>query len=330
MLSKLKQYQIFWNLAGQLYHFLPNRRFKKMPQSIFIDVTNACNLRCPVCPTHLYMTRAKGFMDLDLFKSIIDEFKSIEVKPNIYMYFAGEPLLHPQIDEIVSYAEKNGHHVFISTNATVLTRELAAKLIKAGLTSIHLCLDGFSKQSHEAHRIESNFEEVKKNIENFLSVRRELNSSNPEVFIQTLITSYSENEMEDIKNWARNIGADAINFKSLSLGSSTTAEQKIKYSYLLPSRDKFRRKSSHIYKTLCSWPRDNAVVYWNGDLGLCCIDFNGDIKMFNIKKDGFIKTFNSKEAVKIRKAGLQKRFNLCQRCSLSNADFMGITIGFRK
>ena len=136
--------------------------------------------------------------------------------------------------------------------------------------------------------------------------------------------------MEDIKNWARNIGADAINFKSLSLGSSTTAEQKIKYSYLLPSRDKFRRKSSHIYKTLCSWPRDNAVVYWNGDLGLCCIDFNGDIKMFNIKKDGFIKTFNSKEAVKIRKAGLQKRFNLCQRCSLSNADFMGITIGFRK
>lgn len=326
MLSKFKKYQIFWNIAGKLYKFVPLSIFKKLPKAIFVDITNACNLCCPVCPVHLYMKRPIGFMDFDLFRSMIDEFKEYKQKPDIFMYFAGEPLLHKDVDKIVAYAAERGHKTHISTNATVLSKDLSVRLIVSGLTSIHLCLDGITKESHEAHRIGSNFEKVKNNIENFLQAKKELNKDNPEVFIQTLLTSYSESEMDRITAWAKKIGADAINFKSLSLGSSTTKEQKKKYAYLLPIRLEFQRKTSSVYKTLCSWPRDNAVVYWNGDLGLCCIDFDSEIKLPNIKEKGFIKTFMSDEAVKKRKLGLQKRFALCKRCSLANADFMGINI----
>ena len=60
----------------------------------------------------------------------------------------------------------------------------------------------------------------------FLETKNRLNQNNPTVVIQTLITSLSENEKEDMIKWAKEIGADSINFKSLSMGSYTTDDMK--------------------------------------------------------------------------------------------------------
>lgn len=267
-------------------------------------------------------------MNFELYKSIIDEFKNKKTKPEIAFNFAGEPLLHPEIDKFIEYAAKNGHKTFISTNATRLSKNLSEKLIKANLSSAHLCLEGITKESHEAYKQGSGFEEVKKNIENFIAIKKELASEKPHVTIQTLLTSFSENEVEKIKQWAKNIGANAINLKTLSIGSYTTEEMKEKYKYLLPTKKEFLRKSSDINKTLCSWPLRYAVVYWNGELGLCCTDFDNAIELGNVKENGFLNTFFSNGAIKKRKMGFQKSFDLCKKCSLGNADFMGLNIKF--
>lgn len=328
ILNKLKKGQFFWNTIGKIGRFYPATKFKKIPDQIIIELTNACNLRCPVCPTHFAMKRARGFMDFGLYKSIIDEFKNKKTKPEIAMFFAGEPMLHPEVDKFIKYAAQNGHKTFISTNATRLSKNLSEKLIRADLSGIYLCLEGITKKSHEAYRQGSNFEEVKKNIEDFIAIKKELASEKLNVTIQTLLTSFSENEVEDIEQWAKNIGANAINLKTLSMGSYTTEEMKEKYKYLLPTKKKFLRKSSDINKTLCSWPLRYAVVYWNGELGLCCTDFDNAVKLGNIKENGFLNTFFSDGVVKKRKLGFQKSFNLCKKCSLGNADFMGLNIKF--
>lgn len=328
-LDKFKKFQFFWNIAARFAVFLPKRKFKAMPQQIIIELTNSCNLRCPVCPTHFAMKRKKGLMDFELYKSIIDEFKNFTKKPEIAMNFAGEPLLHPQIAKFVEYAAKNSHKIFISTNATFLTRDLSEKLIKAGLSSINLCLESLIKESHETYRKGSNFESVKKNIEDFLAARKELNSRTPYISIQTLLTSFSENEIDDMAQWAKNKGADGINFKTFSLGSYTTNEMKERYGYLLPIKEEFKRKISNINKTLCSWPLKNSVVYWNGNIGFCCADFDNKVRAGNIKENGFLNTYFSDEVVKKRISGFQKRFDLCKRCSIGNADFLGININLK-
>lgn len=328
ILNKLKKGQVFWNTIGKMGRFYPVAKFKRIPDQIIIELTNACNLSCPVCPTHFAMKRARGFMDFGLYKSIIDEFKNKKNKPEIALNFAGEPLLHPEIDKFIEYAAQNGHKIFISTNATRLSKNLSKKLIGANLSSIHLCLEGIAKASHEAYKQGSNFEEVKKNIEDFIAIKKELANKKPYVTIQTLLTSFSENEVKNIEQWAKNIGANAINLKTLSMGSYTTEEMKAKYKYLLPTKKEFLRKSSDINKTLCSWPWRYAVVYWNGELGLCCTDFDNAVKLGNIKEKGFINTFFSDEVAKKRKMGFQKLFDLCKKCSLGNADFMGLNIKF--
>lgn len=330
MQKRLKKYQIFWNIAASLARFYPGYFFKRMPDEIIIEPTNNCNLRCPICPTHFAMKRKRGFIDFPLFKSIIDEFKNIKKKPRISFDFAGEPLLNREIDKLVAYANKRGHGTYISTNATMLTKDLSRKLIQAGLSSVRLCLEGINKKSHEAYRRGSNFETVKKNIEDFLRIKKELNSKMPLVIIQTLLTSYSENEIDKIIKWATEAGADYVNFKSLSLGSYTTEEIRRKYSYLLPQNEEYRRKILNIRKTLCLIPKKQALVYWNGDLGLCCIDFDNVADFPNMKKKGFIKTFTSPEVRKKRKLGFRKQLGLCKNCDFVNAGYMGFSIALKQ
>ena len=328
MLERLKKKQFFWNAAGQLGRFYPKSQFRKIPGQILIEPTNLCNLRCPVCPTYFAMQRARGFMDFALYKSVIDEFKDLAKKPAIGMIFAGEPLLHPRIAEFVEYAAKNGHETLIGTNATLATKDLSEKLIRAGLSNIHLCLEGLTKEAHEVYRQGSKFEVVKKNIEDFISLKKELKSQTPVVVIQTLLTSFSESQLDDMAKWAKETGADAINFKTLSLGSHTSDEMKKRYEYLLPKKGELRRRTSGLTRTLCSAPLRSAVVYWDGELSLCCVDMDNKVKLGNIKNGGFLKTFFSAEAVSKRKLGFRKKFDLCARCSMGDADSLGINIDF--
>lgn len=321
--------QLFWNFISKIAPIVPDKKFQRIPNEIIIEPGNNCNLRCPVCPTHFAMKRKRGLMKLELFKSIIDDMKELKKKPLISMNFAGEPLLNRNIPEFVRYAVENGHKTFISTNVTMLSENMAKDLILAGLNSIHLCIDGFKKESHEAYRIGSDFNIVKRNIENFMNIKKTLKAKNPHVSIQTLLTSFSEQEIEDLTNWARKIGADEINFKSLSMGSYTSESMKKKYSYLLPRNEKFLRKTTNVYKTVCPAVLSHVVIYWDGDLGLCCIDFDKKLKMSNIHDMGFIKTFLLSDTIKKRRLGFLKKHPICKNCSIGNADSIGFRIDLK-
>ena len=68
------------------------------PIIVNVDPTNACNLLCNMCPNSSDTIVKKSFMDMDLYRKIIDEIKQREKR--LYRYFLvkdGEPLLHKNI-----------------------------------------------------------------------------------------------------------------------------------------------------------------------------------------------------------------------------------------
>ena len=74
--------QLFKYLVKKLLKiYVPDILFKSIPNEIIIEPTNVCNLKCPVCPTTYGMDRKLGFMEFDLYKSIIDDLKSYKKKP---------------------------------------------------------------------------------------------------------------------------------------------------------------------------------------------------------------------------------------------------------
>src|SRR4051794_40459525 len=152
----------------------PLHFFKKLPTIIIIDVTNSCNLRCPVCPVTFAMHRPRGLMTMEIFRQIIDDFVPEAKKPAIYFNFSGEPTMNKALPDMIEYADSRGHDTFVSTNATKLSPELIERLVKSGLSRINLCIDGFSDIAQESYRVGSKFTQVKANIENFLAIKQRL------------------------------------------------------------------------------------------------------------------------------------------------------------
>lgn len=316
--------------AKAMARALPLSFFARPPTIIIIDVTNSCNLRCPVCPVTIAMTRKRGVMKLEVFRKIIDDFKGLKDKPAIYFNFSGEPTLNAALPELVSYANQHGHETFLSTNATKLDEEICEKLINAGLTRVNLCMDGFSKEAQESYRVRSDFAEVKAGIELFLKTRERLGSKTPKCVLQTLLTAYSEHQMEEMTKWADEAGFDRVRFKTFSIGSYTSEEEKREYSRFLPTREDLRRHPSGAIRELCTTPLYQTVVFWNGDLGLCCIDYDQMVELPNIAEDGFMKAYLSRPALKARRKGFLKNFSICEGCSYSNAENLGFKVDLRK
>jgi MoaA/NifB/PqqE/SkfB family radical SAM enzyme len=302
-------------------------RFRKLPAIIVVDVTNSCNLRCPVCPVTIAMTRRRGMMKMPVFRRIVDDFVGRPEKPEIFFNFSGEPTLNRLLPDFIAYASGHGHKTFVSTNATKIDERLARAMIKAGLDRIYLCMDGFDAEAQESYRVKSDFGEVKANIEAFVRVRQELGAKNPVCILQTLLTRYSERQIGEIEDWARAIGLDRIRFKSFSTGTYTSKAEKELARRFLPENPAYRRvDAGAAAPATCHEPTHSTVVFWNGDLGLCCIDYDKKVRMPNIMEDGFLRAYQSRAATMARRAGFLKRHAICRGCAYNSAANMGFKV----
>ncbi|GAH58289.1 unnamed protein product [marine sediment metagenome] len=95
-------------------------------------------------------------MDLGLYKKIIDEVKNYVY--DINLFHRGEPLLHPSIIDIISYANNKNIKTRIHTNSTLLTPELSRKIILSGLDLISFSFDGYTKETYEKNRVNANYD----------------------------------------------------------------------------------------------------------------------------------------------------------------------------
>jgi hypothetical protein len=89
--------------------------------------------------------------------------------------------------------------------------------------------------AHERYRIGSKFEKVKANIAQFLRINRERNGKTL-CQLQTLVTSYSEPQLDDIIAWAKEIGIDIVSLKTfnVSLDAKMTKEQRKNFLHFCP------------------------------------------------------------------------------------------------
>jgi len=285
---------------------------------IIIEPTNACNLRCPICPTPK-MKRKKGFLSFENFKKIIDDIPDLK---SVSMNFAGEPLLNKDIFKMVKYAEAKNIKILISTNTVFLDRYMD-EAFDSGLSNLIVCLDGATKESHERYRVGSSFESVKKNIEEFCREKKRRNLEKPHITLQFLVMRYNEAEIPAIISFAKDLGIDSVDLKTVSLGAHHNMTEKVELAKkFLPSNNFSRytlKDGKPVLKhrpKLCQWVR-RTVILWNGDATCCCYDFEGKLVVGNIFKDGgFKKIWNSSKYKKYRKKILRKEFDLCKNCNL--------------
>lgn len=135
-----------------------------------IEITNACNLRCPTC-----FATAEGhdFLSLEEVGYMLDEFIDHEGgTPEVIQFSGGEPTIHPNILEMINLArQKNIKYVMLNTNGVKISMDesFVSKLAKLNPV-VYLQFDGFRKETHVRLRGED-LREIKfkaiENLENY-------------------------------------------------------------------------------------------------------------------------------------------------------------------
>ena len=178
------EYRRRWNEYPRTFTVAP------FPTHLDIESTGVCNLRCPFCATGTknWGPNERGYMEMDLFKKIIDE-GAAEKLFAIKLSFRGEPTLHQQLPEMVAYAKQQGIlDVYFNTNGTLLTEKLAHRLIDAGLDRISISFEGIEKEPYEkSYRVGAKYDRVIENVRRLKGIRDGRGLGIPQIRIQSVL-----------------------------------------------------------------------------------------------------------------------------------------------
>ncbi len=186
-----------------------------LPESLQIEVTAACNLRCAMCLVRYRppVNKLAGAMTEDLFRQIVDEVPTLR---RLTLQGLGEPLLSPYLLGMVRYAKARGVSVGFNSNATLLSAARAGELIDAGLDWLHVSLDGAQAQTYEGIREGASFETVLENLTGLVAAKRAAGRDNPWVRVVFVAMRRNVAELPALVRRLAGIGVDQLWVQNLS------------------------------------------------------------------------------------------------------------------
>ena len=133
----------------------------KNPNIVFLDITNRCNLNCPICINN---TPSMGFVfnpPLEYFKKIFEYFSRYDPKPSIQL-FGGEPTVREDLLNIIRIARKMGLVLRLTTNGIRLADEEYCRKILRTHTTILIAYDGDNRDLYKRFRGDPDMLELKR------------------------------------------------------------------------------------------------------------------------------------------------------------------------
>ena len=226
------------------------------------------------------------------------------------LYGGGEPLLHPELKEILLRASRIPHlRVGFMTNAMLLTEELARFLVDLPLAWIAFSVDGTDPSLNDRIRRGARLEVIEKNIERLIAYREEKGSPFPEITFN--MVAYPEVGLREIEAYVTRWGSYA---SQILISRFRPVPSK---KLLLPEE---RKK---ITPHPCPLPFRQMVISWDGRVGLCCEDIFIDHPLGNVRRSSLLGIFNGRRARRLRlrhKKGLRETVPLCRDCDVWAAE----------
>lgn len=103
-----------------------------MYKKVYVEITNTCNLSCDFC---IQNKRNNKFMSINEFEIILKKLKGLT--NYLYLHVLGEPLLHPNINELIDLATSYGYKINITTNGYLIDKIIDNKNINMINISLH-------------------------------------------------------------------------------------------------------------------------------------------------------------------------------------------------
>ncbi len=285
----------------------------KLPRDFTIEVTNVCNLRCPLCPT-LTMRRDKRMMSYGEFEHILDQIKAYS--RSISFYLLGEPLVNKDLFKMIRECKKNDIRTKISSN-TMLVDRYIDEIFESGLDSIQLTLDGIDGETHERYRVGSDFKRVISNIKLLVKEKRRRQSNHPTITLQTIVFRFNEDQIDDIINFAREVEVDHMNLKAVNLFEDRGSDEEKLFEYVPQNGHKryFIGEERYYRDSVCPQLFAGAILA-NGDVVPCCFDVDGEYILGNVFQEDFERIWKNQKHRKFLREYFDRSNQLCKTCNL--------------
>ena len=315
---------------------------------VHIELTNVCDFNCVFCPKS-EMKRPLGYMETGLAKRIIAEIRENNIADKITFHVMGEPTLHPDFFDILSYARHKAVKVGLTTNGGGLGGKVGKRLLDYELHQVDVSLqtpDERSFKLRKAKGLTFNFY-----LQGVLDFFRDYHSRWPETIFkfrflntrfakkslekrkgQVRVISSTEGLRETFRTWADRI-YDLIGVKeeqrqkafckiedlvSLKWNVVEIYPNVFFETYVLEDwGHAFSDEKIHeAWAGYCFGMRDHFAILWNGDVTLCCVDYDGNARVGNLKKAALREVLSSDELGRIINGF--RRYRLvhpyCKRC----------------
>lgn len=269
-----------------------------MLKKAYIEITNICNLSCSFCHG---TKRAPRYMSPAELLSVMEKLKGHT--KFVYFHLLGEPLLHPQLAELLDISAKAGMRTCITTNGTLLSEKEDVLLNAEGLHKVSVSLHSF--EANNTGR------ELYDYLDSVWSVCERL-ADKGTVCALRLWNAGGEDSLND-------------SITSFILNKTGTPMQETRGGYKLRERMYLELASKFDWPDgsapeasvqFCYGLRDQIGILCDGTVVPCCLDADGSIPLGNIFSDELTDILNSPRA-KAMYEGFSRRCpteELCRHC----------------
>ena len=255
-------------------------------------------------------------MPLEVWHRTLQEVAS--TAHTIQFYFQGEPLLHPDLPQMIREAHDAGLYTIVSTNAQALTQPLADQLVTSGLDRIIISMDGLTDESYNAYRIGGSLEKCKEALGFLRKAKEKFQISNFkfQIELQCLRLRSNEHEWAQFKRVYKQLGADKLTFKTAQLYDYADGHP------LMPSDPRYSRyikgSDGHYHRRklskFCRRVWSGCVITTSGEVLPCCYDKAHQFAYGNIMTTPLHELFANDKALAFRRAALYQTPQICQEC----------------
>jgi len=292
-----------------------------MPLHLQIELTNYCNLRCPICPTGSQsLNRSPQAMDLSLFERLIDEVGPYLLTTSLWAW--GEPLLHPQLREILRAARKHDAVTLLSTNGQRLTNERVLEALSDEPPDyLILAIDGLENETNSMYRVGGRIEPILEGVSKLAAVKRDRGTDRPVLNMRYIVTKHNQHELDQLDDFVRQNGFELLTIRNLyTIESTTTAELRER----MTPDDEIWAGCGHGQggntprgKFICQEPFWFPTVFADGTVVLCEQDYNAEFALGRISENvSFADLWYSERAAQLRKTirDEMQDVRFCRKC----------------
>jgi 12,18-didecarboxysiroheme deacetylase len=128
------------------------------------NVTQQCNLKCVHCYAHAKTIAVNTELSTAEGKQLIENLSQFGVP--VILFSGGEPLMRADLPQLASYAVAKGMRAVISTNGTLISKEMAYTLKRIGLSYVGVSLDGMETVNDRFRGVKGAFQSALEGIKN--------------------------------------------------------------------------------------------------------------------------------------------------------------------